>query len=194
MAEGDRWLTIPNALTVLRLLAILPFSVWAMQGRDTEALILFFLAGLTDTLDGTIARRFGQASKIGRLLDPLADKLFTGAAFVVLSLYRTGLSHIPGWVMLAVVLRDVYILLGSLFVYTAKRNSGFKPSVFGKLNTLVEIFVVLCFLAVALIPTAGTLLPNLYILLLISLLASAYDYFQVGLRMMRKPALAGGNK
>ena len=67
-AERDVWLTVPNALTLVRLLAIIPFSYLAVRGRDGAALLLFIAIGLTDALDGTIARRFGQSSKAGRLL------------------------------------------------------------------------------------------------------------------------------
>jgi cardiolipin synthase (CMP-forming) len=186
--ERDVWLTIPNALTAARVLAIAPFTLLAAQGRDTEALVLFVVAGLTDTLDGTIARHFGQASKIGRLLDPLADKLFTGASFVVLSAFRGGLASIPMWVMVAVLLRDVLILSGSFVVYRVSRNSGFKPSVYGKLNTLLEIAIVVFFLAQPAFPPIATILPASYIVLLISLLVSAGDYLRAGLRMTRESA------
>jgi cardiolipin synthase len=191
--ERNVWLTIPNALTVARLVAIAPFAFLAMQGKDRAALILFVMAGLTDTLDGTIARRFGQTSKIGRLLDPLADKLFTGAAFVVLSAFRAGLTSIPRWVMVAVLLRDVFILCGSFLVYRASRNSGFQPSVYGKLNTLLEIGIVVCFLAQPDFPFLTTIIPAAYVVLLISLLVSAGDYLKTGLRMIRERASNSGN-
>ena len=185
--ERDVWLTFPNALTVLRLLAIIPFSALAMQGKDRGALALFAIAGLTDALDGTIARHFGQTSRIGRLLDPLTDKLFTGVAFVVLSLFRHGLSSIPVWIMCAVLLRDVLILGGSFLVYSTKRNSGFKPSIYGKLNTLIEMGLVVCVLAIPDVPIIAPILPALYAILLISLLVSSSGYLTAGLRMMREP-------
>jgi cardiolipin synthase len=186
-------LTIPNALTIGRLVAIVPFAFLAMHGKDRAALILFLVAGLTDTLDGTIARRFGQTSKIGRLLDPLADKLFTGAAFVVLSVFRGDLASIPIWVMVAVLLRDVLILCGSFLVYRASRSSGFHPSVYGKLNTLLEIGIVVCFLAQPDFPFLMTIIPGAYVVLLISLLVSAGDYLRTGLRMVREPASNSGS-
>jgi cardiolipin synthase len=186
--ERDVWLTIPNVLTALRLLAIIPFVVLAMQGRDRPALALFVAAGLTDTLDGTIARYLGQTSKIGRLLDPLADKLFTSVSFVVLSLFRAGLSSIPIWIMIAVLLRDVLILSGSFLVYRASHNSGFKPSVYGKLNTFLELGTVVFFLAQPYLPFLTILLPVTYVVLLLSLLVSTADYMRTGLRMMRQPA------
>jgi cardiolipin synthase len=171
---------------VLRLIAIVPFALAAMRGRDWVALVIFILAGLTDTLDGTIARHFQQASRIGRLLDPLADKLFTGVAYVVLAGFRQGFVRIPLWVMSLVILRDVLILSGSYLVYRVSRNSGFKPSIFGKLNTFVEIGVVVCFLAQADLPFITPILPALYVILLLSLLLSTGDYLRSGLRMMRR--------
>jgi cardiolipin synthase len=190
--ERDVWLTVPNGLTLLRLLAIVPFAALAMQARDRAALVLFIAAGLTDTLDGAIARRFRQASKIGRLLDPLADKLFTGVAFVVLCLFRQGLYRIPVWVMCAVLLRDVLILAGSVLVYSARRNSGFQPSIYGKLNTFLELGVVVCVLAAADLSFVGPLLPGIYVILLISLLVSFTDYLRFGLRLLRAPVAQGG--
>jgi phosphatidylglycerophosphate synthase len=105
----------------------------------------------------------------------------TGTAYIVLAAFRGGLAAIPLWVMWAVILRDVLILGGSAFVYSARRNSAFKPSVWGKLNTFIEIGVVVWFLS----GLFGNVLPELYILLLVSLLISAADYIRVGVRMWR---------
>jgi cardiolipin synthase len=191
-SERDVWLTIPNAITFLRLLSIVPFVHLATQGRDRAALILFIVGGLTDTLDGTIARRFGQASKVGRLLDPLVDKLFTGVSFVVLSAFRSGFSQIPRWVMVSVLARDVLILAGSFLVYRASHNAEFKPSVYGKLNTFLEIGLVVWFLSASGIPVIAPILPSLYVVVLVSLVVSAGDYLRTGLKMMQAPGTDGG--
>ncbi len=183
--EGNGWLTVPNALTLARLAAIIPFAVLASHGRDSAALVLFVLAGITDTLDGTIARRFGQSSKAGRLLDPLADKLFTGVSFVVPSIFRGGLTSIPSWVMFVVLTRDILILSGSFIVYRATGSSGFQPSIYGKLNTFIEIAVVVLFLGQAAFSWITGILPILYLVLLISLVVSTGNYLLAGLRMMR---------
>jgi cardiolipin synthase len=187
--ERNVWLTIPNALTVLRMAAVIPIAWLVVQGRDREALLLFIAAGVSDTLDGTIARRYGQKSKLGRLLDPLADKIFTGVSFIALAAFREDLPSIPMWVMAAVLLRDALILLGSLVVFQASHNTGFKPSVYGKLNTFLEIAVVVVFLAQPDFHWATTMLPALYVVLLISIVVSAADYFRIGLGMMKPPAL-----
>src|SRR5882724_9724933 len=84
--------TIPNALTAFRLALIVPFVWLALHGRDTAALTVFVIAGITDALDGILARWLHQTSAIGRLADPLADKLLTSVAFLTLSVFRVGLS------------------------------------------------------------------------------------------------------
>lgn len=189
--ERDLWLTIPNVLTLFRLLAIIPFAVLAVKGKDRSALILFVLAALTDTFDGMIARHFALGSRIGRLLDPLADKLFTGVAFVVLSAFRQGSSSIPLWVMFATLGRDILILAGSFLVYRGSSNTGFKASVYGKLNTFLEISVVVCFLSVPDVPLVAKILPGLYIVLLMSVVVSTIDYFRIGVHMLREPSRIG---
>jgi cardiolipin synthase len=182
--ETERLATIPNLLTVLRLLLILPFAWLGATGRDVAALVVCFIAGLTDALDGKLARKLGQASKWGRLADPIADKVLTSVAFIVLSLFREGLTAIPLWVMLAVVARDVMILIGCGIVYAAARTSAFQPTVSGKANTAIEILVVVCFLAATVLPFLAAVLPVLYVLLLISLLISGGDYVLQGARMI----------
>jgi cardiolipin synthase (CMP-forming) len=184
-SERHLWLTIPNAITLLRLLAVVPFFYLVTRGNDRGALILFVAAGITDSLDGVIARRLGQTSKYGRLLDPIVDKLFTGVSYVALSAFRRGLPHIPTGIMAAVLARDALILAGSLLVYGKSRNSGFKPSVYGKLNTFIEIGVVVCFLAASDIRPIAPMLPFFYVLLLVSIVLSAVDYTRTGLRMMQ---------
>jgi cardiolipin synthase len=183
--ESTAWLTVPNALTLLRLALIVPFAMLAAGGEDGQALAVLVAAGLTDVADGMIARRFGQSSKAGRLLDPLADKLLTGTAFVVLALFREGFSSIPVALMAAAIGRDVLILAGSALIYTARRESGFKPSALGKLNTFVEIGVVVWFLAATGLPRLAPLLPLLYGLMAATLAASMADYLVRGLRLFR---------
>ncbi len=190
--ESSAWLTLPNILTLMRLAMIVPFAGLAMAGSDLAALAVLVAAGLTDVADGFIARRFGQASKIGRLIDPLADKLMTGAAFVILALYRGVLPAIPVWLMAAALARDVLILGGSALIYGLQRNSGFKPSMLGKLNTFVEIGVVVWFLASTGWTAVAPLLPVVYGLMLVTLVASTADYLLMGMRMLRGSPSADG--
>jgi cardiolipin synthase len=182
--ETRNWRTIPNLLTALRMLLIVPFTCFALAGRDVAALAIWVVAGSTDSVDGYVARRLRQASRLGRLADPVADKLLTGAAFLVLSAFRGGLSAIPLWLMIAVIGRDILILLGCLAVYSSTRSTGFRPTLLGKANTFVELLVVTWFLASTPLPFLARALPALYVTALISILASAGDYTMQGIRMM----------
>src|SRR5690242_5106781 len=135
--EVSTWRTIPNALTALRVLLIFPFAYCVTAGWDLSALAVFAAAGISDALDGMLARRLNQVSKLGRLVDPLADKFLTGVAYVLLSLFRDGRPAIPRWLMAMVVSRDVLILAGCWIVYRVAHETGFKPTLYGKLNTLI---------------------------------------------------------
>jgi CDP-diacylglycerol--glycerol-3-phosphate 3-phosphatidyltransferase len=162
--------------------------MYVRDGRDLAALIVFLVAGLTDTLDGTIARRFQQASKLGRLTDPLADKLLTGVAYLALSFLREGFRAIPVWLTIAVIVRDVVILAGSLWIVSRRRQTGaFQPSWLGKLNTFIEITVVTVFLAASFLEPLAQILPILYILAIVSIVCSGIDYSRAGIRIMQAP-------
>jgi cardiolipin synthase (CMP-forming) len=184
--ETTQIATLPNLLTIIRLILVIPFAWFLLKGADGVALGIFFVAGLTDILDGQIARWLGQTSKWGRLVDPIADKLLTCVAYVVLSLFRSGLPAIPMWVTIAVLSRDVVILVGAGVVYASVRSTGFKPTLFGKLNTVIELGVVCCFLAATATPGLRPFLNPLYWLLLISIVVSGGDYVVQGARMLRK--------
>ena len=182
--EKTTWRTLPNLLTAARIALVAPFGWLCLRGYDISALSVFLIAGITDTVDGTLARRFNQSSKFGRLADPLADKLLTTVAYLVLCL-RAGLSAIPVWVTIAVIARDVLILTGSLVVYARTRSTAFKPDVFGKANTFIEIGVVVVFLVSSRLVFLTRFMTAVYVLLLVSLIVSTSDYLVQGLRMLR---------
>jgi len=126
---------LPNLLCVLRILLIYPVARWILQDRYAEVMILFALAAFTDALDGFLAKRFGWTSELGKVLDPLADKLLLVTVFLCLSM--AGL--VPWWLTALVILRDLVILFGAL---TFKRLFGplrGSPTVVSKLNTLCQI-------------------------------------------------------
>lgn len=140
-------LTAPNQLTLLRMI-FLPFIVINLVGHHfTSALVLFVLAGLSDGLDGLLARKLHQQTLLGQYLDPIADKLLLSTMFLVLSIeYR---AVVPWKFTVVVFSRDVSILLvsGVLFMIAGLRD--FRPSIFGKANTLAQvaaIFFALLFL------------------------------------------------
>jgi cardiolipin synthase (CMP-forming) len=130
--------TTPNLLTLLRI-CLAPFLVAAiLEGHYLLSFVLFAAAGLTDALDGTLARVLKQSSMLGHYLDPVADKLLLSTIFLVL-LHK---SLIPVTVTVLVFGRDVGILLVAAILYAAVGRREFHPSIFGKANTLAQISAV----------------------------------------------------
>ena len=142
--------TAPNLLTLVRI-CIAPFLVVAiLQGEYTLGFALFVAAGLTDALDGALARVLKQRSTLGQYLDPVADKLLLSTLFLVLMYKRL----IPPAVTVLVFGRDVGILLVSAILYAAAGRREFHPSIFGKANTVAQIAAVAAVLLHQLTPVA----------------------------------------
>jgi cardiolipin synthase (CMP-forming) len=139
--------TLPNLLTFLRLVA-LPFLVMTiLDGRHGLALVIFLVAAITDIVDGYLARHFGMGSALGAYLDPIADKLFLISSFVVFALRATpSVVHIPIWLLILTIFRDVLILVVSLVMYLALGIREFPPSILGKLTTFSEICTIVAIL------------------------------------------------
>jgi cardiolipin synthase len=130
--------TAPNLLTLMRI-CMAPFLVAAiLEGHYLVSFCLFIAAGLTDALDGTLARVLKQRSMLGHYLDPVADKLLLSTLFLVL-LYK---GLMPVTVTVLVFGRDVGILLVSAILYAAAGRREFHPSIYGKANTLAQIAAV----------------------------------------------------
>ena len=184
--EADTWRTVPNLITAVRILLIVPFIYYAVHGQDFKAVAVFFIASMSDTLDGTLARWLNQTSRIGRLVDPVADKVLTGISYVVLSYCREGFTAIPKWLMGAVVVRDVLILLGCWIVYRATRDLSFRPTVFGKLNTFLELLTIGWFLTATVFPVVGPFLPWMYGFTGVSIVISFAIYARQGIQMLRR--------
>ena len=129
-------LTPANQLTLLRMLLIPAFVLLVVYGRFGWALLVFMTAGLTDALDGLIARMTGQKSELGAWLDPAADKLLLATTFIVLTLPNIGLvNRIPIWLTVLIISRDVGIVLTVAIVNLASGPRTFRPSQLGKAAT-----------------------------------------------------------
>ena len=133
-------LTLANQLTLGRLLLVPAIVILVIYGYNGWALITFLVAGLTDSLDGLIARWTGQHTDLGALLDPMADKLLLVSTFVVLTIPGLGLANqLPVWLTVLVISRDVIIVVTVAVVNFAVERFTFSPSIFGKLATLVYV-------------------------------------------------------
>ena len=133
-------LTAANQLTLLRMLLIPLFVILVLYGHLGWALTVFVTAGVTDGLDGIIARRSGQRTTLGAWLDPMADKLLLVTTFVVLALPNLELANrLPPWLTVCIISRDVVILLTVVIVNMAIGPRTFMPSIFGKIATATYI-------------------------------------------------------
>jgi cardiolipin synthase (CMP-forming) len=129
-------LTPANQLTLLRMLLIPAFVILVVYGHLGYALAVFVTAGLTDALDGVIARRSGQKTTLGAWLDPMADKLLLVSTFIVLTLPGLGLANrLPIWLTVLIISRDVGIVLTVAIVNLAVGRRTFQPSIYGKTAT-----------------------------------------------------------
>jgi len=188
-------ITIPNLLTLLRMALIPVFAILLFYGQSGWALLTFFVAGISDGVDGFVARRFNQQSELGTILDPIADKLLMTTAFIILTLpnifpTEPHLRHlpVPFWVTAAVIGRDILIIAvaGAIFVITNFR--GFQPSWLGKASTVVQIFAVGLILIAAIFPSLGGFyLPTVYTTVFAFALFSGVHYiFHVAKLMNEK--------
>ncbi len=132
-------LNLPNFLTLIRILAIPVFLVLLSSHLYLEALGVFILGGLTDFLDGAVARMTNQQTPLGTYLDPVADKLLVMSSFVMLGL----VGGFPPWLVVLVVSRDIIILLGyGLIRFLVDERIEILPSFIGKFNTLLQLVTV----------------------------------------------------
>jgi len=169
-------LTVPNAITFLRL-GLVPLTAYLLwQGIYGLALIVFLSAAVSDLLDGIIARTFHQSSALGAALDPVADKLNMFVATVVLAWH----ALLPLWLAVAIVLRDVVIVAGALAYRAAIGRVEFAPTMLSKVNTFIEFAVLLLVMGNA----AGwfdadSVLHPLFILVFATVVASGSQYVWV---------------
>jgi cardiolipin synthase len=138
-----RWINAPNLLTLVRL-ALVPFILRAIfHGDHWLALSLFACAGVTDVLDGALARRFGETTMAGAYLDPVADKCLLSGVFLALA----AAGYVPWWFVLIVFGRDLYLVAGTLCIMAATPARKFPPSLWGKAATFVQILTAVTWMA-----------------------------------------------
>ena len=136
-------LTTANQLTILRIVFVPVFIILLAYHELGWALGTFVAAGITDVLDGLIARRFGQKTSIGAALDPLADKLLMTSSILILSLPQMEFMNvIPRWLMILIMFRDVFIVMVSLIVVLMVGWRVFTPSPYGKASTVMQVLTV----------------------------------------------------
>ena len=179
---------IPNAICIVRILLIVPFVAALFAGDYTVALILIVAAGLSDGLDGFLARTFDWRTRIGSLLDPAADKLLVISAFVSL----TRLEFVPLGLTLIVVLRDIVIVTGALAYQRVAGKLQGEPILISKLNTLCQLGFILLTIMHAQWQQPGALwLTLLGAMVVFTSITSGLTYVLIWSRRARQDAVAG---
>jgi cardiolipin synthase len=155
---------IPNVITSIRILLIVPIAVSLAHHRLELAIALFGVAALSDAADGFLAKRFGWQSELGAVLDPIADKLLMATAFVTLAYLRL----VPIWLTAIVIARDVIIVVGALLYRYWLGPLSARPSAVSKLNTLCQAAFIL-----AVVGREGFSVPSQWLLVLLGALTFA---------------------
>ena len=126
---------LPNLISALRIVLVLPLAWFLLQHDFDIALLLVFIAGVSDALDGFLAKHYGWTSALGSVLDPLADKLLLVVTFLSLGY----LALVPAWLVVAVLARDIVIVTGGVAYYVSIGRFDMAPTLVSKLNTLMQL-------------------------------------------------------
>ncbi|MDP8258080.1 MAG: CDP-alcohol phosphatidyltransferase family protein [Candidatus Aadella gelida] len=146
--EREREMNWANRLTILRIVLTPVFIMAVLYKRLDVALVIFALAAVTDGLDGYIARMRKEKTKFGAIMDPIADKMLIGSAFVSFSLVKDLPVYLkmPIYVPMIIISRDVIILLGAMIIYLLAGDIKIKPSILGKVTTFFQMLTIIMML------------------------------------------------
>lgn len=173
-------MTVPNLLTLIRIF-LTPYLIWLLlDNRIKHALVVFFVAGITDGLDGFIARMFQQKSKLGAYLDPLADKLLLVSCFVLLG----HLGRIPSWLVIIAVSRDAVILLGLMTLCFFQVHVDIRPTAVSKMTTLFQLFTIFLVLATSVVSLPAWGFSILFVVTGALSVVSGVHYMAMGIRLL----------
>jgi len=164
---------LPNLITVFRFLLVPPVVLLLLKGHFGSALLIFAVAGFSDALDGYLAKRYHWTSRLGALIDPLADKLLLVSTFVTLG----WLGLIPLWLVGLVILRDLVIVTGAIVYHMRIEQLEAEPSLVSKLNTFTQIVLVLAIIFTQVFRELPALWMDMLLYsVLVTTLWSGFDY------------------
>jgi cardiolipin synthase len=177
-------MTIPNLLTILRILLTPVLVILLLDQRLNQALLVFIAAGITDGLDGLIARLYRQKSRLGSFLDPMADKLLLASTYVILG-YQ---GLVPKWLTVIVLSRDVLIVLGIFILFIQNHEVEIKPALASKLTTVAQIVTVVVAMSTAMAAPHPVLIRVLFQGTAALTIISWTQYMARGLRILHEAA------
>ena len=166
---------LPNALSVIRIILTVPVVIALLKGQYLLALLLFLLAGISDALDGWIAKHFSFQTRLGSILDPMADKILLTCTFI--TLYWVGI--LPLWLLMLIFVRDVIIIAGALGYFLGEMTSDselLQPTLISKFNTVLQIALVLFLLLIQIYVEFSIFLEMVLIIVATSTALSGADY------------------
>ena len=176
-------MNLPNLITVFRLLLIPLFVIFLLENKSTLAFITFVIAGMSDALDGFLARVLKQKTLVGAYVDPVADKLLLATAFVTLAI----MGRLPGWLAVVVVSRDVIIIGGIGLLLLNNHPMTIKPTYDSKITTFVQLITV-CFILGGDYLTPYRFLRYSFIMITaLFTILSGFHYLYIGFQILGRP-------
>jgi cardiolipin synthase len=179
---SNRAISIPNILTLLRILLTPLFIILLLRRLYPQGLFVFALAGISDALDGFIARCFDQRTQLGAYLDPLADKLLLVSAFVCLGVLKV----LPAWLAVVVITRDIIIVLGIAILTITEKPYEVQPSIVSKCTTAAQLITVAVILLNQSFGLLATALIPLYWLVAGLTIFSGLHYIYLGMAILQE--------
>jgi len=173
-------LNIPNLLTLTRIILTPLLVILLINSEFVEALIVFTIAGITDGLDGLIARYMRQKTRIGAILDPIADKVLLTSAYATLAI----IGLLPAWLAVTVISRDVIIVFGVLIIFLFQGGVEIRPSVLSKITTVAQLGTIFMVLVNHDLGLFSRILPFLYIATALITVISGLHYMYLGTRFL----------
>jgi len=173
-------LNLPNLLTLIRIILTPLLVILLINSEFVEALIVFTIAGITDGLDGLIARYMRQKTRIGAILDPIADKLLLTSAYVTLAVIK----FLPAWLAVTVISRDVIIVFGVLIIFLFQGGVEIRPSALGKITTVAQLGTIFMVLINHELKLFSRILPILYTVTVLITIVSGLHYMYLGTRFL----------
>jgi cardiolipin synthase len=165
-------MTVPNLITTIRIILTPIFVIYIINDQLITGLFILIISGLSDGIDGLVARLFNQKSRLGSYLDPLADKIILISAFVALSI--RGL--LPSWLTVMVISRDVIILMGVSILFLTGMKINIRPAISSKITTCLQFFTVILVLAKDYIPNLEKYIIFLFYLTALFTIISFLQY------------------
>jgi cardiolipin synthase len=186
---SQKAVSIPNILTLLRILLIPLLVIFLIKGMMYQALLVFAVAGVTDGLDGFIARYFNQRTELGAYLDPIADKLLLMSGYVTMA----AMALVPAWLSVIVISRDVIIVMGLMVLRLVGVGYEIRPTMISKFTTLVQLLTIFLVLLDTIFHNLDRLCASFFWFSAVLTVISGLHYVYKGMSLYHKSGDSGAS-